>query len=851
MLTKIKKSAALFLCVALFIFSGIALGINNESEISVAKAEENQYTDLVFKPDLTFYLQGEAWAEVPYNYSNWDLPVNQEKADMQNENGAAPYTNSAYSAFYDNILVNGLTYADYAAKYGRPLGIRICLPGAMRLGLPNGTANVVITFKAGFRPFYWSKADNCVKVDDTYRLPADFTFVTKPFGQTWSQVSALTKVVFGVAPDSVSVTDTGTIMAYPIMNYSAPLKSGDLIYTSSDSSVIEINETTGVYNVKKSGTAVITAKYNEITVQKTYEVKSAATINKTKLSIKKGNDETLTVSKPEGLTVSSWESSDTNIATVDSNGKVTGVESGNAVITVTLNNGDTATCDVDVAAGDTVKIVVEKTTIKLNEVLSLGIDTNSDLEVDWSVNDSEGGTFENAAGLSNKFTPSKCGTITITASLRGTQISNSVEITIVSSVSFTTISVKIPVKGNYKLEYKIYPKTTTYNFTSSDAEVATVDNQGNVLGLKKGSATITITTEDNQSATVPVTVYTDVAVSIANASMTNNSTMQIIFSDSPYKHIIALTNLEKIAQSENIPEALEQYFSKIKINGVNFIDACSDFEAAYLINMHLGQNDNLLNMPAYSHDLSYNYPAGTTMVFEKGLVLPEYRNGAWCPSEYVLDNNYMYVINSLLVSTPSVTGLAFSNNEISLENGKQQKLSPVYTGNQYIASYLNPIWNSSASDIVSVTSDGQIQALKVGQATITYTLGELNASVKVTVTESRNITFEKDKVSINVGDAKKLGLNGTQEGDELVWTTSDSSIVTVDQSGNIKGVKAGKATVSLKFNGKTITCEVTVSEVKKTGCSGTLNAAAAGFTAISVLLLIGTALVVFRKKENA
>jgi uncharacterized protein YjdB len=320
-----------------------------------------------------------------------------------------------------------------------------------------------------------------------------------------------------------------------------------------------------------------------------------------------------------------------------------------------------------------------------------------------------------------------------------------------------------------------------------------------------------------------------------------------MFSASPYVNIKAKTNLEQIAQSDDIPEALEQYFSKIIINGKNFMDFCSDFEVAYIINMHLGQVNNLLNMPAYSNNLPYSYPDGTTIVFEKGLILPEFTDNVWILSEYVLEDNYIYEINSSSITIPKVTGVEFSQTEISLENGKQQTLNPEFTGNQYIASYFNPQWSSSVTDVVTVSSDGIIKALKEGKSTITYSLGELKATITVNVTAARVFSFEEDSVTIKIGSEQTLTVNGIEEGDKLIWSTSDDKIVTVDENGTIKGVAEGSATISIKVNGQTITCEVTVS--KKTGCNGSLN-----MNMLNIITLIVSAMLILvisiKRKRN-
>ncbi|MBQ8942674.1 MAG: Ig domain-containing protein [Firmicutes bacterium] len=98
------------------------------------------------------------------------------------------------------------------------------------------------------------------------------------------------------------------------------------------------------------------------TITFTAEVESSAvavtgiTLNKTETSIQVGNNETLSVTAvtPDDATnkTVTWSSDNTDVATVDADGKVTAVATGTANITATANDGSgvTATCAVTVTA---------------------------------------------------------------------------------------------------------------------------------------------------------------------------------------------------------------------------------------------------------------------------------------------------------------------------------------------------------------------------------------------------------------------------------------------------------------------------------------------------------------------
>lgn len=77
---------------------------------------------------------------------------------------------------------------------------------------------------------------------------------------------------------------------------------------------------------------------------------TSVSLNKTSLTLDVGKSYTLTktVSPSNAVTSYTWSSSNTSVATVDGNGKVTAKSSGTATITVKTSNGKTATCKVTV-----------------------------------------------------------------------------------------------------------------------------------------------------------------------------------------------------------------------------------------------------------------------------------------------------------------------------------------------------------------------------------------------------------------------------------------------------------------------------------------------------------------------
>ena len=91
-----------------------------------------------------------------------------------------------------------------------------------------------------------------------------------------------------------------------------------------------------------------------------------------------------------------------------------------------------------------------------------------------------------------------------------------------------------------------------------------------------------------------------------------------------------------------------------------------------------------------------------------------------------------------------------------------------------------------------------------------------NALVKKTVKPAK-ITLNKAKLSINIGESAtlKATISPSNATDKTVkWSSSDKKVAAVSSKGVVKGIKAGKVTITAKTsNGKTAKCAVTVKAI--------------------------------------
>ena len=82
----------------------------------------------------------------------------------------------------------------------------------------------------------------------------------------------------------------------------------------------------------------------------------------------------------------------------------------------------------------------------------------------------------------------------------------------------------------------------------------------------------------------------------------------------------------------------------------------------------------------------------------------------------------------------------------------------------------------------------------------------------IVVPNTEGVTLDASEQTLKVGESTTLHATLTPEGavEELVWTSSDPTIVTVDANGTITAVKEGSATITVTAGAYRAQCEVTV-----------------------------------------
>ena len=309
---------------------------------------------------------------------------------------------------------------------------------------------------------------------------------------------------------------------------------------SSDHEAIATVDQNGTVTARNGGQAIITVTTADGSKTATCTVNvrvhigvpvQSVGLNKTELALEVGKTGTLEAKvEPSDATNKNvtWSSSNPEVATVD-NGVVTAVSAGEAIITVTTEDGGkTATCKVTVNAPQTVpvtgvtldkaELTLEKgSTGTLKATVAPQNATNN--TVTWSSNNPEVATVDSTG----KVVAQKPGNATITVTTVDGNKTATCEVTVketpvaVTGVGLNTNQVELSVGEGNELQATVTPENATnqkVTWKSNDTTIAKVDENGKVVGQKPGTTTITVTTVDgNKTATCEVTVKeTPVAV---------------------------------------------------------------------------------------------------------------------------------------------------------------------------------------------------------------------------------------------------------------------------------------------------------------------------------------------------
>jgi uncharacterized protein YjdB len=627
-----------------------------------------------------------------------------------------------------------------------------------------------------------------------------------------------------------------------------------VFWITSNSRVCTVDQD-GAVTAEGNGSAVITVMADDggFTAKcKVNVITSTAgiTINKTNITLAKGSNETLIAKViPSGASSQdiNWSSSNENICTVDSSGKVSALNVGTAIVSAaTKDSGYTASCLVTVIAPVT-GVTLNKTELTLengkSETLTAAVTPSeaTNQKISWSSSNNSVCTVDQ----SGKVTAIRNGSANITVATSDGNFTAECKVNVITPVTGIMINktnLTISKGSKETLIATVTPADASQQdvvWSSSDENVCTVDSSGEVEALSVGTAVIYAATKDSGYKTA-----CDVTVVIPATGITLNKTELTLENGTSETLVATVTPSDATYQgtlwstSNNSVCTVDQNGKVTAVNNGSAVIIVTTYDRAFTVKCNVnvitsmtgitlnkscmtlskGSQETLLATVtpagASQKDVLWSSSDETVCTVDSSGNVASLSGGTAVISATTKDGGYTAKC-SVTVTTP-VTSVTLNKSDLTLENGKTEALAA--TVNPSGATNQNITWESSNSSVCSVDENGNVTAVGNGSAVITVKTddGGFTATCNVNViTYVTGITLNKTKMTLTKGSAETLTATVSPAGasqQDVLWSSSDENICTVDSSGNITALNVGTAEISAttKDGNYTAKCAVTV-----------------------------------------
>ncbi len=548
--------------------------------------------------------------------------------------------------------------------------------------------------------------------------------------------------------------------------------SKDVVWTSSDTEKATVSAS-GVDTAKNAGKVTITC--TTVAGAKKAETEilckippEAIKLNKTSATLLLNKSTTLKASfTPADTTIKTvkWSSSNPSVVKVSSGGKVTAVAIGSATITAKSSDGGLkATCFITVPRRATgIRLNKTSANVDLNgkytlKATVLPADATYD-DVTWSSSNRSIATVSSEGVVTGK----ALGKAIITATSVDGGFKKSCAVTVIippSSVKISKTSATVNVGGSLTLKATVLPSNAankTVTWKSSDTSVATVTN-GKVITKKSGTVTIyAVSSKSTVKAACKIKVIvpvTGIKLNKTAASVYTGSTLTLTSSVSPSNASV------KTVKWSSSDKSVATVTSAGVVKGIS---------------------------------------AGTAVITCKT------DSGAKTAACTVTVKKAVSGVSLNITSKTADAGTAFA---------LKASVLPADATNKAVT------WSSSNSAVAKVSSSGVVTLLSAGTAKITVKTADKSKTAVCTVTVKQPVKEILLKGSIRTAYNSEFKLTATVKPSNatdktLKWSSSDKSILTVDQNGNVKVTGTGTAQIKCTDSTGKISavCTVTADEI--------------------------------------
>ncbi len=556
----------------------------------------------------------------------------------------------------------------------------------------------------------------------------------------------------------------------------------NVIWDSQNKNIVTVDQN-GLVTLKKAGTATISVQsvdnplliaYCTFTVQ---DVVSSLKLDYHELEMYSGETKRLSYVMTPALVDNAkviWTSFDTSVATVDASGMVTAKGPGKThIMVMSASNGsyyDLCTVVVKQKA-TSVKMNYKEVTMNRGEYFDMEVTiapaNSTEASLIWESLNTSVATVSSTGRITAR--AEGTAVIAVRTQSGATSYCTVTVLEPVISLELDPTDIVIDVGEIFQIDpvFKpVAPSIKEVKWTSYDEDIATVNALGEVEGISRGATIVTCETVDGGFRAFCLVQIVDAAMQVTinpdNYRLGYGKTVQLE---------ATVTNHGKVV--ENLPILWES------------------------------SDEDVCTVDEYGKVTGVNYGYATI----RAEVDDEYGAYATCEIRVVRE----------------VTSIKLNHSVLTIIQGHTASLkADVLPSN---ATYTSANFSSDDESIAVVDEDGVITAIKPGTTWIWAKAKDNSgkyARCYVTVIEpvpATGVTVSDKKVVLVAGETKKLvyTMKPTNTTDDVVWTSSDEAIATVNGSGVITARRTGSTTVTIMTtSGKTAQVEVVVIGLSRT-----------------------------------
>ena len=612
------------------------------------------------------------------------------------------------------------------------------------------------------------------------------------------------------------------------------------------------------------GTVAITASIPSDGLSYTFNVTVGVTIDEDAIEVQQGQNVALTTNSNSVSDVY-WWSADENVATV-SNGVVYGVYAGSTTVYASCIDHNP-----DGNAGDSVTVTVPyvvytpNTTVLVGDQISIPTSANP-TEVNYASSNNNVISYDPNTGM---FTANNTGTADITITWNGHI--ETVTIEVIDGFSLSTTSMSLNIGSKESIKAIVSNTEQPVHWTLSDDAMA-------LLEISEDGLTATITalsTGDNGYTTLVATQEIDGVVKSATCKiyvLNPVSNLTLLYNGKEIKNTISLqkgtevyitaflnfgesvvpdnTKLSWVSSDPSIitvtPYTTEGQQQLCLISGVGggnatitvvsedgLYIATADFYVTEGVTSITLDNTSVTAQMALQKfqltatvlpasagvDTSVTWTtldASIVTVDQNGLVTFVGPGETYVSVTSNADNSKVAYCKFLI--TQQVEGIKMDYDRLTLSVGDQSRLTALITPDN--ATNKNITWSSSNEAVVTVDATGMLTAVGSGSATIivqTEDGGYIDMPNVTVLQPVKEIELSNTELSVKKGTV--LWLNATIKPDTadnktVVWSSSDTSLATVDQTGKVTTLAVGTVTIACvsEDNGTVAYCVIEITE---------------------------------------